>query len=448
MIQQLKSLKFIAFLMVLSLVTAVPAVYGQDEGLHEDFDEIFRRGMESHIFADLDNFSMMRQAAIDRTPEDFMDFFGERTDNPAALVAAIRALFDNTELDASTIDVSRQQLLIHTLHNAFQSLDPFSRVSELGEDELQFRASDLFRRRVPGNRSLVYIKIRRFSNGIAQRLSNDMRNWEQNRRIRGVILDLRDNGGGYITEGLSIASMFIRHRPLVEHVPLMKVQTKRGFVDVHVPATSLWPGAAAQICVPAGADLSGAHVIILINENSTSMAETLAGILRSYGKAMIIGTQSFGKGTVQNSYPFSHLGIELTVTVGRVYLPDGSCYDKRGIIPDISLASTSSEEAEETLPNEVMETRTRQYPPSRFHACDATESGIEPFFRGGQESSDIEPLIDIAKTVTIPETVRNQWLGKDDNLPILHARTILNRWLNPPAEKKKSEEKPESREDK
>jgi carboxyl-terminal processing protease len=150
-------------------------------------------------------------------------------------------------------------------------------------------------------------------------------------KVRGVILDLRRNGGGSLEEAISLTGLFISQGPVVQTRDLS------GHVEVGYDEdeTALYQG----------------PLVILTSRFSASASEILAGALQDYGRAMIVGDSStFGKGTVQTMLPLGSImqreGITpatdpgaLKLTISKFYRPDGSSTQLRGVRPDIVLPS-------------------------------------------------------------------------------------------------------------
>jgi carboxyl-terminal processing protease len=151
--------------------------------------------------------------------------------------------------------------------------------------------------------------------------------------VRGMILDLRRNGGGSLDEAIKLTGLFIRTGPVV--------QTKGPDGDIEDGAdtdpTVLWDG----------------PLVVLISRFSASASEILAGALQDYGRAVVVGdTSTFGKGTVQNVLPLARMmernGLAysydpgaLKVTIRKFYRPSGASTQLRGVASDIVLPSPS-----------------------------------------------------------------------------------------------------------
>jgi carboxyl-terminal processing protease len=133
---------------------------------------------------------------------------------------------------------------------------------------------------------------------------------------RSVILDLRDDGGGRVDAAEAVISRFVASGEAYE------VRDRDGHVERH--------------------DVSGDHsaaglpVEVLVNSNTASASEMVAGSLQAHKRAQLVGVKTFGKGSVQLDYPLSD-GSDLHITIRRWFLPDGRSVDKKGLVPDIEV---------------------------------------------------------------------------------------------------------------
>lgn len=131
----------------------------------------------------------------------------------------------------------------------------------------------------------------------------------------GLVIDLRNNGGGALTEANKLVSLFIEGGPTVQvQGPDGSVQIFRGEED-----SVAWDG----------------PVIVLVNNLSASASEIFAGAMQDYGRALILGSQTFGKGTVQAVRPLNHGQIKITQS--KFYRVSGASTQNRGVVPDIEI---------------------------------------------------------------------------------------------------------------
>ncbi len=141
-----------------------------------------------------------------------------------------------------------------------------------------------------------------------------------------LIMDLRANGGGYLPEAESLVGLFIDRGPVVQ----LRDTTGRIEVDDDPDPAVFYSG----------------PMIVLVDRFSASASEIFAGAMQDYGRALIVGQQTYGKGTVQNAHPLNYtifgrkpeLG-QLNVTIGKYYRITGESTQDRGVTPDIALPS-------------------------------------------------------------------------------------------------------------
>jgi carboxyl-terminal processing protease len=141
-----------------------------------------------------------------------------------------------------------------------------------------------------------------------------------------LIMDLRANGGGYLPEAESLTGLFIDRGPVVQ----LRDTTGRIEVDDDPDPSIFYNG----------------PMIVLVDRFSASASEIFAGAIQDYGRALIVGQQTYGKGTVQNAHPLNYtifgrkpeLG-QLNVTIGKYYRITGESTQDRGVTPDIALPS-------------------------------------------------------------------------------------------------------------
>lgn len=158
-----------------------------------------------------------------------------------------------------------------------------------------------------------YMKINQFTNDTASKAERAAADFV-NRDVDGIVLDLRGNPGGYLRASIDVAGLWLDRGKVV-------VEEKRGKTVINSHRAS------------GDNPLRGIPTVVLINGGSASASEIVAGALRDHGAARVIGTTSFGKGSVQKVENL-HGGSELKVTIARWYTPKGSNIDKQGIEPD------------------------------------------------------------------------------------------------------------------
>jgi len=148
--------------------------------------------------------------------------------------------------------------------------------------------------------------------------------------LRGLVIDLRSNPGGLLTSAVQIADDLLDSG---------KIVSTRGRIPISDAEFSATPGDL----------LDGAPVIVLVDVGSASASEVLAGALRDNNRARVIGSRTFGKGSVQTVLPLDN-GDSVKLTTARYYTPSGRSIQARGIDPDITLRPEGAETADPNAP--------------------------------------------------------------------------------------------------
>lgn len=160
-----------------------------------------------------------------------------------------------------------------------------------------------------------YVRITNFQEQTERDLSSALAELTQKEALKkGMILDLRNNPGGLLDQAVMVADLFIEKGLIVSTQTRDKVVDKR---EARAPGT--------QPAYP---------LVVLVNGGSASAAEIVAGALQDHGRALVLGTQSFGKGSVQTVIELDD-GAALKLTIARYYTPSGRSIQAFGITPDV-----------------------------------------------------------------------------------------------------------------
>jgi carboxyl-terminal processing protease len=171
------------------------------------------------------------------------------------------------------------------------------------------------RSRVEGN--IAYLRVTTFSEQTASGLETKIREIKQELgdKLVGVVLDLRGNPGGLLDQAIKVSDAFLDQGEIV---------STRG----------RQAGEAQRFNAKSGDLVDGLPLVVLINGGSASASEIVAGALQDHGRAVVLGTQSFGKGSVQTIIPIAgHGAVRLTTSL--YYTPSGRSIQAKGISPDI-----------------------------------------------------------------------------------------------------------------
>lgn len=169
-----------------------------------------------------------------------------------------------------------------------------------------------------------YIKVSFFGDTTNKEMSDAFKKLDES-RVQGYILDLRNNGGGYITAAIDVVSKFLPKGSLVVYV-----------VDRYGHRQSYYTDGSVQRALP---------LVILVNNYSASASEITAGALKELGAGLLVGTRTYGKASVQNIQPLRD-GSAMKITVARYFTPRGKNIDKKGIEPDLLVEVKTGEEGD------------------------------------------------------------------------------------------------------
>ncbi len=162
-----------------------------------------------------------------------------------------------------------------------------------------------------------YVRITNFQSRTATDLLKAISDLQKEATLEGLILDLRNNPGGVLTGAVKVSDAFINDGLIVYTEGRIDDSSHR------YPATP-------------GDSLNGAPMVVLINGGSASASEIVAGALQDHNRAIIMGTKSFGKGSVQTIQELRN-GSAVKLTTARYFTPNGRSIQARGIVPDIRL---------------------------------------------------------------------------------------------------------------
>lgn len=177
------------------------------------------------------------------------------------------------------------------------------------------RQVDVLKASLPGK--IGYIVVRRFSRGVTRAVRRALRSLQraQPGGLRGLILDLRDNPGGLMDESVRLADLFVSKGILINKIG------KRGRLHVR------------EMAHPART-VKKLPVVVLVNGGTASAAEVVAGSLADHHRALLVGSRTFGKGSMQSVIPLPD-GSRLKLTIARYFRPSGRPIDRVGIQPDV-----------------------------------------------------------------------------------------------------------------
>ncbi|WP_301280851.1 S41 family peptidase [Halomonas sp. PR-M31] len=171
-----------------------------------------------------------------------------------------------------------------------------------------------------------YLRISQFQNGTGQQVRDALQNLSKNAPLEGLILDMRNNPGGVLDSAIEVADAFLDSGLVV-------------YTEGRLPDSDMRFSATPTTAAP------DVPMVVLINGGSASAAEIVAGALQDQRRAVIMGTTSFGKGSVQQVMPLGN-GDGVKLTTALYFTPDGRSIQAQGIAPDVEVVRGRLEVAE------------------------------------------------------------------------------------------------------
>jgi carboxyl-terminal processing protease len=241
--------------------------------------------------------------------------------------------------------------------------------------------------------NIAYIRITSFNEQTDVGLNNAMKNLKQqaNGKLIGVILDLRNNPGGLLDQAVAVSDAFLEKGEIV---------STRGKRAEEAQRYNARPGDIA----------SGLPIAVLINGGSASASEIVAGALQDHHRAVLIGTKSFGKGSVQTIIPLAGHGA-MRLTTARYYTPSGRSIQARGIDPDIVVeAAKIAKDEKDKKPADKKDDKTAKKDDKKDEKKDekkdadsttAAESAIDPAVIGTADDYQLARAVDMLRGIAL-----------------------------------------------
>jgi len=166
--------------------------------------------------------------------------------------------------------------------------------------------------------NIGYIRLTAFNENSSNQIKKKINEFNKNENIEKFILDLRNNPGGLLSQAIKITDFFLSSGEIVSTKSRQENENRKWFAQ-------------------AGDILNGETLVVLINNGSASASEIVAGALKDHKRAILVGENSYGKGSVQSIIPLRNKGA-IRLTISKYYLPSGESISEVGVSPDIVVA--------------------------------------------------------------------------------------------------------------
>ena len=192
-------------------------------------------------------------------------------------------------------------------------------------------------RAAPIDPAYVYIQITHFSRNTAERmLATLAQAYEKTGVLKGVVLDLRDNPGGVLRSAVAVSSVFLPEGALAVYTESASAESR-----MRLTTRPVFGPDGEDYSKVLGTALKNVPLVVLVNGGSASASEIVAGALQSHKRATVVGSRTFGKGTVQVVLPLEG-GAAMKLTTAFYFTPDGRRIQGSGVVPDIAVDPIAS----------------------------------------------------------------------------------------------------------
>jgi carboxyl-terminal processing protease len=171
------------------------------------------------------------------------------------------------------------------------------------------------------DKSVGYLRQTSFNENSGDQIKDKIKEFNKKKDIKGYILDLRNNPGGLLSQAIKISDFFLENGEIVSTKSIKISENRRWFAK---------KGDLTKVKT----------LIVLINEGSASASEIVAGALKDHKRAILVGENSYGKGSVQSIIPLKNKGA-IRLTISKYYLPSGKSISEVGVTPDIEVEESS-----------------------------------------------------------------------------------------------------------
>ncbi len=168
-----------------------------------------------------------------------------------------------------------------------------------------------------------YIRLTAFNENSSEQIKKKIKEFKKNQKVKNYILDLRNNPGGLLSQAIKISDFFLDDGEIVSTKSRKNYENRKWFAKK-------------------GDLINGNTLVVLINYGSASASEIVAGALKDHKRAILVGENTYGKGSVQSIIPMKNKGA-IRLTVSKYYLPSGESISEVGVSPDIEVAESNDD---------------------------------------------------------------------------------------------------------
>lgn len=256
----------------------------------------------------------------------------------------------------------------------------------------------------------AYFRITQFQERTGEDLATAIKKIRAKNKhaLNGIILDMRNNPGGLLNSAVAVSAAFLKEGDLVVYTKGRAADSKMHLTAI--PENFIKTNSKNNYLKNIPSDIKDTPLVVLVNNGSASASEIVAGALQDHKRAIIVGTRSFGKGSVQSILPMLN-GTAIKLTTARYFTPNGRSIQAKGIIPDVVIKNGSEGAGyrEEDIPNRLSNPTEKKEGKNKQNKTTVDQSSKEntealknfkPVELGGKDDKQFIEALNILKNIS------------------------------------------------
>jgi carboxyl-terminal processing protease len=256
----------------------------------------------------------------------------------------------------------------------------------------------------------AYFRITQFQERTGEDLATAIKKIRTKNKhaLNGIILDMRNNPGGLLNSAVAVSAAFLKEGDLVVYTKGRAADSKMRLTAI--PENFIKTNSKNNYLKNIPSDIKDTPLVVLVNNGSASASEIVAGALQDHKRAIIVGTRSFGKGSVQSILPMLN-GTAIKLTTARYFTPNGRSIQAKGIIPDVVIKNGSEGAGyrEEDIPNRLSNPTEKKEGKNKQNKTTVDQSSKEntealknfkPVELGGKDDKQFIEALNILKNIS------------------------------------------------
>lgn len=255
----------------------------------------------------------------------------------------------------------------------------------------------------------AYFRITQFQERTGEDLATAIKEIRTKNKhaFNGIILDMRNNPGGLLNSAVAVSAAFLKEGDLVVYTKGRVADSKMHLTAI--PENFIRTNSKNNYLKNIPSDIKDTPLVVLVNNGSASASEIVAGALQDHKRAIVVGTRSFGKGSVQSILPMLN-GTAIKLTTAHYFTPNGRSIQAKGIIPDVVIKNGSERAGyrEEDIPNRLSNPKEKKEEKNKQNKTTVDQSpkgntealkNFKPVELGGKDDKQFIEALNILKNI-------------------------------------------------